>query len=177
MLDQKIELIESLPIFTGLSRKQLGLIVSVSTKAYFQSGENLITKDAPGHTGYLIMTGSARCFHFAGGPEFGGPIGPGALVGELGMLVETVHCLTVQAKERVRAIAVHREALRRAMERDPAIAQQISENLLARLRDFARDLRKFDNLLANSERNSEPRFSAAFRPAPPAPRLPRVASG
>jgi CRP/FNR family cyclic AMP-dependent transcriptional regulator len=152
MLGPKIELLQNLPIFGGLSSKQLGSIVNVATKAFFESGDNLITKDAAGHSAFLIMTGSAECLHFPGAPAAGGQIGPGTLVGELAMLVDTVHSLTVQAQARVRAIAIHREALRRAMQHDPAIAQQISDNLLVRLQNLAQDLRRFDVLLANAER-------------------------
>ncbi|MGO8952892.1 MAG: cyclic nucleotide-binding domain-containing protein [Rhodomicrobium sp.] len=151
MLDPKIGLLESLPIFRGLSGKQLGSIVDVTTKAFFEAGENLITRDYPGDTAFLIMTGAAKCLHFPGTPPASDQIGPGSLVGELAMLVDTVHALTVQARVRVRALALHREALKSAMECDPAIAQQISDNLLVRLQTFARDLRKLDDFLAQVE--------------------------
>jgi CRP-like cAMP-binding protein len=148
MLDPKIGLLEDLPIFRGLSGKQLGSIVEVTTKSFFEAGENLITKDHPGDTAFLIMTGEARCLDFPGAPAGGDCIGPGSLVGELAMLVETVHSLTVQARVRTRALALHRDALKYAMDSDPVIAQQISDNLLAKLQSFARNLRRFNDHLA-----------------------------
>ena len=149
MLDPKIGLLENLPIFKGLSQKQLGLIVGIATKAFFNSGENLITRDNRGDSAFLIMTGSARCLHFPGAPSEE-RVGPGALLGELAMLVDTVHALTVQAAERVRALAIHREALRLAMMQEPDIAQKISDNLLMRLQSFAQDLRRLDGVLARA---------------------------
>lgn len=151
MLAPKIELLENLPIFKGLSGKQLGSIADAATKAFFEAGDNLITKDHQGDTAFLIMTGAAKCLHFPGMPASSDRIGPGSLVGELAMLVDTVHSLTIQASFRVRALALHREALRQVMERDPAIAQQISDNLLVRLQTFARDLRRLDDFFAKSE--------------------------
>jgi CRP/FNR family cyclic AMP-dependent transcriptional regulator len=151
MLGSKIELLERLPIFTGLSQKQLGSIAGVSEKAYFLAGENLIAKDEPGDRAYVIMTGTARCLHFPGAPASADQIGPGMLVGELAMLVDTVHALTVRAKDRVRAIALRRDDLARVMERDPAIAQQIAGNLLTRLQDLGRDMRKVNDFLARVE--------------------------
>ncbi len=151
MLGSKIELLENLPVFRGLSEKQLGIIVGVAVKAFFETGENLITKHEPGDTAYLILTGSAKCLNFPGAPAAGDKIEPGSLVGELAMLVGTVHALTVQAKVRVRALALKRQALKQAMESDPAIARQISDNLLVRLQAFASDLRRLDNFLANIE--------------------------
>ncbi len=151
MLGSKIELLENLPIFGGLSNAQLGAIVTAAAKAFFEPGDNLITKDQPGDAAYLILTGTAKCIHFPGNPAAGDKIEPGSLVGELAMLADTVHAFTVQAKVRVRALALKREALKRTMERDPAIAQQISDNLVARLQIFANDLRRLDRFLADIE--------------------------
>ena len=168
MLDPKIELLQNLPIFRGLSGKQLGSIVDVTTKVFFEPGDNLIAKDDRGDNAFLIMTGAAKCLHFPGMPAASDRIGPGSLVGELAMLVDTVHSLTVQARDRVRALALHREALTYAMQCDPAIAQQISDNLLVRLQTFARDLRRFDNFLAEIEicrASGRPRLRSARRGA------------
>lgn len=151
MLRSRIELLRSLPIFKGLSEKQLGLIVNAGEKAFFEAGENLISKDERGGIAFLIMTGSARCLQFPGAPAASGNIEPGSLVGELAMLVDTVHPFTVQARDRVRALALKREALKQAMEREPAIAQLISNNLVLRLQNFASDLRRLDDLLAEIE--------------------------
>ncbi|MBI4725289.1 MAG: cyclic nucleotide-binding domain-containing protein [Rhodomicrobium sp.] len=159
MLDPKIELLENLPIFHGLSRKQLGSIINVTTKSFFEAGDNLIAKDTAGDAAFLIMTGIARCLDFPGRPCSGDRIGPGALVGEMAMLAGTVHSVTVQAGERLRALTIRREALRREMENDSAIAQQISDNLLFRLQSLARDLRRFDAALAQVVR-----ISASGRP-------------
>ncbi|KAI93743.1 protein kinase [Rhodomicrobium udaipurense JA643] len=79
------------------------------------------------------------------------PIGPGTLIGEMAMLVETVYPLTVEASERVRALALRRGRLTRVMQRDPGIARQLADNLLLRLRSFAQDLRNFELLLEQKE--------------------------
>ncbi len=153
MLDTKIELLRNLPIFQGLAEAQLGLIVDVTTKAFFDVGETLAVKDSAADRALLIMTGRARCIDFpvhAGQSEL---LGPGTLIGELAMLVDTFHAFTIQAGERVRAMAVPRDGLRFVMEKDPRIALQISDNLILRLRGFARNLRRFDLLLESVENN------------------------
>lgn len=151
MLGDTIELLEALPIFKGLSRRQLGNILDVASKVYFEPGENLVTRYSRGDTAYLILTGAARCLGFPGNPVSSETIGPGCLVGELAMLSETVHSLTIQAKVRARALALRREDMRWVMQREPGIAEQISENLLTRLQDFASDLRRLDDFLAYIE--------------------------
>ena len=147
----KIELLEKLPIFKGLTKAQLGSIVDAGEKVFFETGENLIVKGQQGDTAFVIMTGTARCLHFPGTPSPNDPIGPGSLVGELCMLSETVHALSVRALERVRALAIGRDALKGVMQADAAIAQQISDNLLGRLSNIARDLRRLDGFLSQLE--------------------------
>lgn len=162
MLRSRIELLQSLPIFKGLSERQLDTIANTGAKAFFEAGDNLISKDESGDTAFLIMTGAARCLQFPGGPAASEKIEPGSLIGELAMLVDTVHPFTVQAFVRVRALALKREALARAMEQEPAIAQQISANLTSRLQEFARDVRRLDSFLAKIE--ASPSLEAGVQP-------------
>ncbi len=171
----KIELLEKLPVFQGLSKAQLGTIVEACEKVFFKAGENLIVKGERGDTAFVIMTGTARCLHFPGTPSPDGPAGPGSLVGELSMLSETVHALSIRASERVRALAIRRDALKRVMEADAAIAQQISENLLTRLSNIARDLRRLDGFLSHLEGSETDRpsgLSATEAPSFSPPRRP-----
>jgi len=167
MFGQTIGFLEALPIFRGMSRRHLGAVLDVASKEYFEPGDNLIVKNETGDTAYLILTGTARCLDFPGTPAGSERIVAGCLAGELAMLVETVHSLTVQADERVRALAFRRDAMTCLMQRDPFIAAQISDNLLARLQSFAGDLRRLDNYLAKIEEFPPAGHSI---PAPPGPR-------
>jgi CRP/FNR family transcriptional regulator, cyclic AMP receptor protein len=168
MLGQRIGLLEALPIFKGLSKGQLALILDVSVKAYFETGDYLVTRNYPGDTAYLIMSGAARCLDFPGEPQAGQHVDAGCLIGETAMLVETVYPVTIEAKTRVRALAFEREAMKWAMESDPAIAERISDNLAARLYKFAADMRRLDNFLDHVERNAPAMYSipGLLRPQP-----------
>jgi CRP/FNR family cyclic AMP-dependent transcriptional regulator len=167
MLGYTIEFLEALPIFRGLSRRHLGYVLDVAPKAYFESGDNLIVKNDRGDTAYLILTGAARCLNFPGTPAASKKIVPGCLVGELAMLVETVHSLTVQANARIRALAFRRDAMKWVMQQDPVIAAQISDNLLVRLQSFSSDLRRLDNYLAHIEESAPEDYDIRALPEPP----------
>jgi CRP-like cAMP-binding protein len=151
MLDSNVELLRALPIFKGLGEKQLTAILEAGKKVYFEPGQLLTRKDGAGDCAYLVLSGSVRCAGFPGMGIQSEPIGPGALVGEMAMLVETVYPLTVEASERVRALALRRSRLTRVMQRDPGIARQLADNLLLRLRSFAKDLRDFELLLEKKD--------------------------
>jgi CRP-like cAMP-binding protein len=152
MLDQKIELLQQVPLFAGLSEELLNAAASAGQKAFFEAGQNIITEGETGNTAFLIITGKAGCSRIEGSDVVEEDLWPGTLVGELGMLVETVHAVTVTAKERLRALAFHREAFRAAMEEHPSLAQHISEKLLVRLHGLAADIRKVDSRLAELEK-------------------------
>jgi CRP/FNR family transcriptional regulator, cyclic AMP receptor protein len=151
MLGDTIELLETLPIFKGLSRRQLSYILDIAEKVYFEPGENLITRNCAGNEAYLILSGTARCQDFPGNPAASEMIGTGCLVGEVAMLIETIHSMTIQAKTRVRAFEFSRSAMTWVMRYDPAIAEQVSDNLLVRLQNFASDLQRLDDFLCYIE--------------------------
>lgn len=151
MPDSRIRLLEHLPLFEGLTPRQLAAIVDIARKAFFEPGDSLIRANRSGDTAFVIMTGLARCLAPTGATI--SQVGPGTLVGELAILVETTHSFTVEAMERLRALAIHRQALQRVMKQDTLIASTISDNLVLRLRAVARELRTVDALLARVERN------------------------
>jgi CRP-like cAMP-binding protein len=151
MLDHKIELLQQVPLFAGLSEELLGAIADSGQKAFFEAGERLVTVEETGSAAYLIMTGKAGCSRIEGGETLTEDLWPGTLVGELGMLVETVHNVTVTAQERLRALAFHRDAFRSVMEAHPELAQHIAEKLLVRLHGLAAEIRTVDERLAQLE--------------------------
>jgi CRP-like cAMP-binding protein len=152
MLDQKIELLQQVPLFSGLSEDLLSAVAACGQKSFFEAGQDLITEGEAGASAYLIMTGKAGCPRIEGNEILVQDLWPGTLVGELGMLVETVHNATVTAKERLRALAFHRDAFRAVMEAHPALAQHIAEKLLVRLHGLAKEIRKVDDRLAELEK-------------------------
>jgi CRP/FNR family cyclic AMP-dependent transcriptional regulator len=147
MLDQKIELLQQVPLFSGLSDELLAAVAAAGQKTFFEAGETLIALDRAGSTAYLIMTGKAGCPKMEAGEVIDEDLWPGTLVGELAMLVETTHSITVTAKERLRALAFNREAFRTVMEEHPDLARHIAEKLLVRLHGLAAEIRKVDSKL------------------------------
>ena len=76
----------------------------------------------------MILTGKANCSRKEKGHVLSDDLWPGTLAGELAMLVETVHGVTVTASERVSALALPRPAFRGVMEAKPRIAKNIAES-------------------------------------------------
>lgn len=151
MLDSKIELLQVVPLFAGLTAEELEAIANAGEKRFFVAGENLIKQGEKGDIAYLILTGKASCTRNDKNEVLRDDLWPGTLVGELAMLVETVHGVTVTASERLRALAIPRKALRTVMEARPRVAKHIAERLLVRLNSLAAELREVDRKLAQIE--------------------------
>jgi CRP/FNR family transcriptional regulator, cyclic AMP receptor protein len=151
MLDHKIELLQQVPLFAGLPVNLLEAIAGAGEKRHFEMNENLITQGEKGDAAFLILSGKAGCLRGAHGEPFVQDLWPGTLVGELGMLIETVHAVTVTASERLRALAIGRDSFRLVMEENPAVARHISDMLVMRLHGLAAQLREVDNRLARIE--------------------------
>jgi CRP/FNR family cyclic AMP-dependent transcriptional regulator len=150
-LETNAELLGRVPIFQGLSQAQLAAIANKARKTYFPEGAAIFKAGEKGDIAYLILTGLAGTDpHPESGlePEM---LEPGTLVGELAMLVESTHTLSVKAKVRVRALAIPRADLYELMESDPAIAHHFELKLAGRLSVLAADLRRLDAQFASIE--------------------------
>jgi CRP/FNR family cyclic AMP-dependent transcriptional regulator len=159
-LEANAELLARGSIFQGLTTEQLTAITKATKKTFFEEGSKIVEADQSGHTAYLILSGKAVSCPPKGvtfGPE---ELPPGTLVGEMAMLVETVYSITIVAEERVRALAISREALFEVMEGDPSIAQHFSEKLLSRLTELAQDLHAVDAQFALLEASLDDAISA-----------------
>lgn len=150
-LETNAELLGRVPILEGLSPEQLSAIANKGKKTFFAEGRSIIEAGAKGDTAYLILTGLAGVEPDAETGREAEMLEPGTLVGELAMLVETTHSLTVKAKVRVRAMAIARADLYELMEAEPAIAHHFSQKLLERLAALATDLRQMDTRFAMME--------------------------
>jgi len=150
-LETNAELLGRVPIFEGLSQAQLAAIANKGKKSYFAEGRVIIAAGEKGDAAYMILTGLASTAPEAESglePEL---LEPGTLVGELAMLVESTHRMTVKAKVRVRALAIPRADLYELMESDPSIAHHFAQKLVDRLQVLAGDLRKLDAHVAGVE--------------------------
>jgi len=150
-LETNAELLGRVPIFQGLSRRQLATIAANGKETFFDAGAAILQADTSGTAAYLLLNGFAVAEPLNQNELAKEVLGYGALLGELAMLVETTFSVTVWARCQVRALALKRDVLLDIMERDPTIACHLSEKLLQRLLSLAVDLRKVDAQFAELE--------------------------
>ncbi len=144
-IDALVKPFLSLPIFRGLKPLQLTEIVRRADRVVYKAGDYLITEDEVADAAIVVVSGA--CVQISSGAA-AEPIPEGAILGEIAMLVETVHASSVVARTTVKALRIAREDLHRLMTDEPEVAEHFSQHIAGRLRAFADELRAIDKALA-----------------------------
>ena len=146
-LDDVVVPLLSARIFSGLSPMQLKSLALEAEAVTFKRGELLIRTYQEGDAAYLI--GSGTVVEQGDDDEPAREFGVGTMIGELAMLVETLHSSTIVARSQVRALRFKREAVHALMEKDPVLADHFVGKMRARLAETAVKLREVDRLFAS----------------------------
>lgn len=136
-----------LPLFQGLKPLQLTEIVRRAERIVYKSGDLIIEENKPGDAAIVIVTGDAVLLREGSDATAAEPVAEGSIVGELAMLVETIHSATVIAKGQVRALRLTRTEMHALMAEDLKLADHMAEKITARLRVLASELRAIDQAL------------------------------
>lgn len=161
--------LQHLPLFASLKPEQLEEIAHRAEKLRFKAGDIITHAGASADGAYLIVSGLAERIDAASALDRE-PIIPGSLIGEMAMLIDHEYRATVVARDRVLCLKITRAALTQHMLEDPSIADGLHEQMSHRLRETAEQLRRVDQMLANSWADTRAGGAAAAAGAVHAPR-------
>lgn len=153
-IDAFVQPLLRVELFQGLKPLQITEIARRADRIVFKPGDVIVAEDTTGDAAILIVQGDAAR---VSGPGHRGeiePVEPGSLVGEMAMLVDTVHSSTVVARSSVRALRISRSELHEQMEADPALAEHFVARISGRLGRLAAELRAIDGALEQSCRQA-----------------------
>lgn len=145
-LDDIVVPLLSARIFTGLTAAQLKALALEAEAVTFKRGDILVRAYQEGDAAFLIGGGSVIEQFDHDDSERPQEFGTGAMIGELAMLVETLHSATIVARSQVRALKFKRESMQALMLKDPTLAEHFTEKLRLRLAETAKKLREVDHL-------------------------------
>ncbi|WP_424985603.1 ABC transporter transmembrane domain-containing protein [Microbulbifer sp. S227A] len=124
-LARKLRALEETDMFSGLNRKQLRLLAFGARWYAAASDEVVFNKgDAPKDGAYVVIEGSADLYH----PHRDAPdeliatVGPGALVGELGLIRNEPRALSMRATSDLKCLRVGAEEFLAVVQHDAATA-------------------------------------------------------
>ncbi len=149
-IDALVKPMLPIAIFRGLKPLQITEIARRAERVIYRPGDIIIEEDKLGDAAVLIVGGDAVR---VSGPDYTGspePVREGSLVGEMAMLVETIHSSTIVARGNVKALRFTRSEMLEQMAEDRGLAEHFVARISGRLRSLAQDLRAIDQALAKS---------------------------
>lgn len=130
-LDEKTKLLQSVPLFGELSRKQITQIEQLVTEITTPAGQRLATAGDYGRELVIIVEGHATVV----GRKRTVRLGPGDFWGEMSLVDGGPRSATVEAASDMRLLVVEGREFLRLLQRAPLIAIKIMRVMSQRLRD------------------------------------------
>jgi CRP-like cAMP-binding protein len=146
-LDENIRVLERTPLFADAGNDALRLLAFSAEVVNLGAGDILFDRGEDAQIGYAVMRGRIKL----GTGESGTLVaGPGALIGEMALLVETKRPCSAYALEPAQLLAIPRPLFRRMLEAFPAIAGGLRTKLISRMRAEHATLQRIESQLGTA---------------------------
>ncbi len=139
-LETDVRSLRQVPMFRGIDLSKLKLLAFTSERIHFDQGQRFFSQGDPSDAAYVILEGRALVLVDAPEGEMAvAELGPGALVGEMGVLGDKERSATILALEPTTVLRTDRGVLLDLMAQFPQIAVAVMRELAARLDRLNRD--------------------------------------
>jgi CRP-like cAMP-binding protein len=135
-IEDDVALLERVPTLRLLGSTALRMVAIGSEQRNFERGDTLFKAGEEADAGYVVQRGAFRV------EDSGAEIiaGPGALIGELALIVAMKRPSTAIALERSSVIRVARSLFQRVLESDPDAALRLRDEFANRTSQIASDI-------------------------------------
>ena len=128
--NSKIELIKSVPLFSGCSKRELAEIASLADEIEIPEGKTLTKEGELGREFLVIVEGTVDVTRE--GRKLA-PRGRADCVGEIALILDVPRTATVTTTSPVRALVLTDRAFRSLLERSPQLQLKVLRSLAERL--------------------------------------------
>jgi len=136
-IDDDVALLERVPTLRLLGTTSLRMLAIGSEQRDFARGDVLFNAGEDADAGYIVQRGAFR-IEDGGGVEI--IAGPGALIGELALVVAMPRPSSAIALEHSSVIRVARSLFQRVLESDPAAARRLRDEFANRTSQIASEI-------------------------------------
>jgi CRP-like cAMP-binding protein len=123
--------IESIPLFSGLNRKERRTLAPRADEIDLPEGRALVREGEWSYEFFAIMDGTVEVRR---GEQLLAELGPGDFVGEMGLMEDTRRNATVTATSPVRVVVMTAQAFRHTAREQPTVAAKIRAAIEERCR-------------------------------------------
>jgi CRP-like cAMP-binding protein len=138
-IEDDVALLERVPTLRLLGPEALRNLAFGSEQREVARNEMLFRVGDTADAGFVVQNGSFRVFA-DDGSDYDIIAGPGALIGELALLVAMLRPSTVVALEQSSAIRISRSLFQRVLEGHPAAAMRLRDEIASRTSQVAREM-------------------------------------
>ncbi len=139
-IESDVAFLESVPLLSLVGGEALRVIAIGAETQTVPSGRALFRAGEAADCAYVVVNGSFEADALSGGePQM---IGPGALIGELAMIADTVRPMTVTALEQGSVMRIPRTLFLKMLEGYPDAARRVRDDVARRAEETATDIRK-----------------------------------
>lgn len=133
-LNQEVELLRTIPLFSKIEASKLKLLAFTSERLTFEAGQDLCRQGDMGDAMYVIVEGSADVsIETPGGPLKVAELKKNEFVGEIAILCDVPRTATVTAREKTTTLKITKDLFFRLVQEFPQMAVEIMRELAHRL--------------------------------------------
>jgi CRP/FNR family cyclic AMP-dependent transcriptional regulator len=132
-----LALLSSVPLFEGLSKRELESLLSVAKQIEFDEGHDIVAEGATGVGFHLLLEGEA---HVLIGGRKRATLRSGDYFGEMSLIDGGPRSATVRTSTPVRTLALTSWAFLPLLDKNPSIAKKMLTEMSKRLRAIERSL-------------------------------------
>jgi CRP-like cAMP-binding protein len=136
-IEDDVALLERVPTLRLLGTDALRMLAIGSEQRNVARGDLLFNEGDDADAGFIVQRGAFRIENGAGTEIVAGP---GALIGELALVVAMQRPSTATALEHCSVIRVARSLFQRVLESDPAAARRLRDEFAGRTSQIASDI-------------------------------------
>jgi CRP-like cAMP-binding protein len=138
-VSEEADLLQNVPLFSGLSASERKLLAFTSQLHCFAPGDVLMRQGEPADCAYVILDGEVEVLGASSGGDFVvATLGRNAMPGEIGVFTDAPRSATVRARNAVRALRISPEVFLKLASGRPERALQVMRQLSSHI---ANDLR------------------------------------
>lgn len=131
---ETLSFFRNVPIFHGLSTRQLGRVIVSMQRRHYQSGEMLFEEGQDGKAVFVIKSGRVELTRRVGdSPRTLGILGPGQMFGEMALLERMKRTARATMVEEGEIYLLYTATLETLIQRHPAIGIRLLRNMAVML--------------------------------------------
>lgn len=154
-IEDDIACLQAVPTFSLLGPHALRILAIGCESRVLAEGEVLFQAGEPADCGYVVRDGAFRLepaaaekTHAAAEAHQGATVGPGVLLGELALIIDTARPVTAIAIEPATVMRISRHLFRKTLEGFPDAAEKLRDHMAARTRQTGAEIAQIGAMLA-----------------------------